>query len=512
MVDRQIEYAKDAGVPWGISESAYNIKDLGANYQYRAFGVPGLGLKRGLGDDLVVAPYASILAASLRPKEAVENLEHLAAEGALGPMGFYESIDYTPDRVPPGNKRGVVVKTYMAHHHAMSLVALNNCLNGNPMQARFHAEPRVQAAELLLQERSPHLVPLDKPPEEHNVHEAPGRTAQALVRRYVTPDTVTPRAHLLSNGSYSVMVTNAGGGYSRWRDLAVTRWREDTTTDCWGSFCYIRDLESGEFWSAGFHPSGREADHFEVTFAPDRAVLRRRDGDRGAHRDHGVAGRRCRDSARVGDQPLARDPRARADELCRGGAGAAGRRSRASRRSAICSSNRCRCPDHDAIICTRRPRAHEPRLFLGHVLAGQGRIGSKIEFETDRERFIGRGQTLRCPAAMMTDAPLSGSTGAVLDPIVSLRVRLRVPAGVTARVSFTTVVAENEDGIRALIEKYHDPQVTARAFALASTHSEIELRHLGITRERKRPSFSALRPELFIGTRGSGRSMPSRAT
>ena len=178
VLSRHIEYAKAAGIPWGISESAYNVQDAGANYQYRAFGVPGIGLKRGLADDLVVAPYACLLAAPLRPQEVIANLEHLASEGALGPMGYYEAIDYTKERLEPGQRRAVV-RTYMAHHQGMSLVALNNCLNDNIMQARFHADPRVQAAELLLQERSPHLVPLDRPPEEHKVEETPGRVVQS---------------------------------------------------------------------------------------------------------------------------------------------------------------------------------------------------------------------------------------------------------------------------------------------------------------------------------------------
>ena len=327
VIDRQIEYAKEMGVPWGISESAYNVQDSWANYQYRAFGVPGLGLKRGLGDDLVIAPYATMLAAQLRPREAIANLEHLTAEGALGPMGFYEAIDYTPERVPPGSATGgVVVKTYMAHHHAMSLLALDNCLNGNPMQQRFHAEPRVQAAELLLQERSPRLVPLDTPPEEHKVDEVPGRTIHSPVRRYVTPHTITPRAHLLSNGSYSVMVTNSGGGYSRWRDLSVTRWREDATTDAWGSFCYVRDVENGEFWSVGFHPVGRETEHYEVTFAPDRAVLRRRDEGIETHTEIAVSPEDDAEIRRVSLTNHSRvSARAGAHQLRRSGARAAGR-------------------------------------------------------------------------------------------------------------------------------------------------------------------------------------------
>ncbi len=482
VIDRQIEYAKALGVPWGISESAYNVQDLGQNYQYRAFGVPGLGLKRGLADDLVVAPYACLLAAPLRPREVVENLERLAEEGALGTFGYYEAIDYTAERLEPGQRKAIV-KTYMAHHAGMSLIALNNCLNGHAMTARFHAEPRVQAAELLLQERSPHLVPLDRPPDDHKVEEAPGRVAQPLVRRYVTPHTVTPRTHLLSNGSYNVMVTNSGSGYSRWRDVAVTRWREDSTVDGWGSFCYVRDLETQAFWSAGFHPTGRESDFYEVTFAPDRAVIRRRDEGIETFEEITVSPEDDAELRRVSLTNHSRVIR----ELELTSYAEVVMAPQGSDLAHPAFSNlfieSTGVPEHDAIICSRRPRSHEPRLYMGHVLAGRGRIGDPVEFETDREKFIGRGGTIQWPAAMAASTPLSGTTGAVLDPIVSLRVRLRVPPGVTARVSFTTVVAENEDGCRALIEKYHDPQVSTRAFALASTHSEIELRHLGVSRE-----------------------------
>ena len=488
VIGRQIEYARAAGTPWGISESAYNVQDAGSNYQYRAFGVPGIGLKRGLADDLVIAPYASVLAAPLRPKEVVANLEHLASEGALGPMGYYEAIDYTKERLEAGQRRAVV-RTYMAHHHGMTLVALDNCLNDNIMQTRFHDDPRVQAAELLLQERSPHLVPLDRPPDEHRVAETPRRIVQPHVRRYVTPHTITPRAHLLSNGSMSVMLTTAGAGYTRWRDIAVTRWREDPTTDGWGTFCYVRDLtgtarEAGSsFWSAGFQPSGREADSYEATFAPDRAIIRRRDGVIETFTEVVVS---PEDDAEIRRISITNHSRTiREIELTSYAEvvlapHAADLAHPAFSNLFIETSS---VPDYDAIMCARRPRGHESRLYMGHVLAGRPHVEDAVEFETDREHFIGRGASVRQPAALTRGEPLSGATGAVLDPIVSLRVRLLVPPGVTARVSFTTVVAEHEDGVRALIEKYHDPQVCGRAFALASTHSDIELRHLGVSRE-----------------------------
>jgi cyclic beta-1,2-glucan synthetase len=481
VVARHIEYAKGFGVPWGISESAYNVQDTGANYQYRAFGVPGIGLKRGLADDLVVAPYASVLAASMRPKEVLQNLEDLASEGALGPMGFYEAVDYTKDRLEAGQRRAVV-KTYMAHHQGMSLVALNNAVNGNIMQARFHSEPRVQAAELLLQERSPHLVPLDRPPDEHKIEEAPGRVVPTLVRRYVTPHTVTPRGHLLSNGSLSVMVTNAGGGYTRWRELAITRWREDSTCDGWGTFCYIRDLETGQFWSSGFQPSGRETDNYEVTFAPDRAVFRRRDEGIEAITEVTVSPEDDAEIRRV--SVTNHSPTIREIELTSYLEVVLAPQAADMAHPAFSNLfvESAAIPETRAVIFARRPRAHEQRFFMGHVLAGRT-LDDTIEFETDREHFIGRGGSPRNPAALLTATPLSGAAGAVLDPIASLRVRLRVPSGVTARVSFTTVVAETEDRVRALVEKYHDPQVSARAFALAKTHSDIELRHLTVSRE-----------------------------
>ncbi len=235
VVQRQIQYGERRGVPWGISESAYNAQDLEGNYQYRAFGVPGLGLKRGLADDLVVAPYASFLAAPLAPDAVLANLDRLRAAGLEGRYGFYEAIDYTIDRLPKDHSGGVALPTYMAHHQGMTLVALDNAINGSPMQHRFHADPRVEAAELLLQERIPHLVPLKNPPIEKAEHIPASRRLPALlVRRYVTPHTLSPRTHFLSNGSYAVMLTNAGGGYSRRQNLAMTRWREDITADCLG--------------------------------------------------------------------------------------------------------------------------------------------------------------------------------------------------------------------------------------------------------------------------------------
>ena len=499
IVQRQIQYGERRGVPWGISESAYLAQDLEGNYQYRAFGVPGLGLKRGLADDLVIAPYASLLAAPLAPEAVLANLEHLRAAGLEGRYGFYEAIDYTSDRVPKDTSGGVPLPTYMAHHQGMTLVALDNAINGSPMQERFHADARVQAAELLLQERIPHLVPLKNPPIEKAEHvpSAP-RMPALLIRRYVTPHTLSPRTHFLSNGSYAVMLTNAGGGYSRRQNLAMTRWREDITTDAWGSFIFVRDLASRDVWSTTYQPTDREPDDYEVTFATDRATWRRVDGDIEVRTEIVVSAEDDVELRRVSVTNHGREARgfdltSYAEVVL-----AAGDADLSHPAFSNLFIETIAVPERDALMCVRRPRSGTDRLYMIHVLSGAGRLGHPTEYETDRARFIGRGGGVARPAALHTTAPLSNTTGPVLDPIVSLRQSVRIPPGGTARIAFTTGFADNETVARQLIEKYHDRRAVARAMALASTHSQIELRHLGLTIEETM-RFQRLSGRLMYG-------------
>ncbi len=500
VVQRQIQYGQRRGVPWGISESAYYAQDLEGNYQYRAFGVPGLGLKRGLGDDLVVAPYASFLAAPIAAAAVLDNVERLRAAGLEGKFGFYEAIDYTVDRLPAQYEgEGIALPTYMAHHQGMILVSIDNAVNGSPMQHRFHADLRVQAAELLLQERIPHLVPLKNPPAEKAEHvPSTRRVAPLRVRRYVTPHTLSPRTHFLSNGSYAVMLTNAGGGYSRRQNLAMTRWREDITTDLWGSFIYLRDLDSGEIWSTTYRPTGREPDDYEVIFAPDRATFRRVDGDIELRTEIVVSPEDDVEVRRVsitnnGHEARRFDLTSYAEVVL-----APGDADLSHPAFSNLFVETMAVPERDALICVRRPRSGTERLHLIHVVSGRGRLGDATEYETDRARFLGRGRGSDRPIALQTSEPLSNTTGPVLDPIVSLRQAVRIPPGGTARLAFSTGFAENEAGARQLIEKYHDRRAVARALALASTHSQIELRHLGLSVEET-IRFQRLSGRLMYG-------------
>ncbi len=289
VVRRQIEYGHQRGVPWGISESGYNATDAQLNYQYRAFGVPGLGLKRGLADDLVIAPYATVMALMVAPEAACRNLERLESDGRLGAYGFYEAIDYTPSRLPRGAS-SVTIRSFMAHHEGMSLLSLAYLLLDRPMQRRFIADPMLRATDLLLQERVPRAAaPVFPHAAEASATRLNTAEGENTMRVFTDPSGPTPEVHLLSNGRYHVMITSAGGGYSRWRDLAVTRWREDATRDCWGSFCYLRDLESGKFWSTAFQPTLTASRRYEAIFTQARAEFRRRDEEIETHTEISVS-------------------------------------------------------------------------------------------------------------------------------------------------------------------------------------------------------------------------------
>ncbi len=481
VVRRQIDYATALGLPWGISESAYNARDLERTYQYSSFGVPGLGLKRGLGQNAVVAPYATALATMVDPRAAVRNLARLADVGALGSYGFYEALDYTPARLPDGASVAIV-RAYMAHHEAMTIVAIADAVLEGAMRTRFHAEPMVQAADLLLQERTPRDVAVArsltaeaKPATTVLEAEAPGS------RRYAGPHTAAPATQLLSNGQYTVMLTAAGAGYSRWRDLAVTRWREDPTCDDRGAWIYLRDVAGGPAWSAGFQPSGAEPDAYDVTFREDRAEFVRRDGTLTTTLDVVVS---AEDAAEVRRISIANSgPRAREIEITSYaelvlGPQAADVAHPAFAKLFVVTES---LAETGVILASRRRRApEEAEIWAAHLAVVDGEAIGPQEIETDRARFLGRGGTAAAPLALSASRPLSGSVGAVLDPVFALRRRVRVAAGGMTRIAFWTMVAPTRAEVLDLADKHRDATAFERAGMLAWTQAQVQLYHAGI--------------------------------
>ncbi|WP_439580303.1 glucoamylase family protein, partial [Elioraea sp.] len=436
IVRRQIDYGATLGVPWGISESAYNARDLEFTYQYSNFGVPSLGLKRGLADSIVVAPYATALAVMVDPQAAARNFERLASAGALGRYGFCEALDYTPSRIQDGTTVAIV-RAFMAHHQGMTIVAIADALLDGAMRARFHAEPMIQATELLLQERTPRDVDVVRPWQAEPRSSARIEEVEApRGRRYASAHDTPPVTHLLSNGRYTVMLTAAGSGFSRWQDIAITRWRADPTCDDWGSYMYLSDVESRAVWSAGFQPSGAEPDDYGVVFHDDRAEFTRRDGtltttmevivsaeDDAEVRRISIAntGSRVREIEVTSYAELALAPQA-ADVA-----------HPAFSKLFVQTEY---LADSGAIAATRRRRAPlEPEVWAAHLAITDGGALGEPEIETDRTRFLGRGGDLRQPAGLSDDRPLPGTVGTVLDPIFALRRRVRVAPGAVVHVT-----------------------------------------------------------------------------
>ncbi len=480
-VARQITYGAERGVPWGVSESGYNARDLEMTYQYSNFGVPGLGLRRGLSEDVVIAPYATGLAAMIDPAAAVRNFRRLAAAGAAGAYGFYEALDYTAPRLPEGTEVAVV-RAYMAHHQGMLLVAIANAVHDGAMRARFHAEPIVQATELLLQERTPRDVAVARPRAEEVRAVGDVRAfVPPVERRFTSPHGAMPRTQLLSNGRYAVMLTAAGSGYSRWRDVAITRWREDVTCDPWGTYVFLRDVDSGECWSAGYQPRGREADRYEVAFSEDRAEIVRRDGTIDTTLRVIVS---PEDDAEVRRVSLTNfGPKSRVIELTSYAEVVLAPPAADVAHPAFSNlSVETECvPELDTLLATRRPRSRgEARIWLAHVAVVDGETVGDLQWETDRARFLGRGRGIQTPAAVVDGQPLSNTVGPVLDPIVSLRRRVRCPSGGTVHVAFSTLVAASRGEAVSLAEKYRDSATFDRAATLAWTQAQVQLHHLGI--------------------------------
>lgn len=482
----QMDYGKRRGIPWGISESAYSAIDAFKIYQYRSFGVPGIGLKRGLEDDLVVSPYSTALALVIDAPSAVKNLRRMAQlsrKSLLSTYGYFESMDFTRQAEPSG-ERGVIVYAYFAHHQGMSIIAMNNLLNNFIMTYRFHEDPRINGVESLLYERIPMTAPSKSKGFKRDIPSARLLPFSPVPIMGVvdTPESVTPKINLLSNGTYSLMVTNAGGGYSQWRDIDITRWRADSTCDSWGSFCYIKDIQTGFCWSNAFHPIQNRGSQYSTSFKADKAEFTRKDYQIETVTEIVVS---PEDNAEVRLITLANlSTKVRHLELTSYLELALA--PHASDRAHPCFNKMFieteALTESSSILAFRRLRSPEEMPIVAtHTVAMSRPAIGEIQYETDRMKFIGRGNTLRRPAAIGGD--LSGTTGTVLDPIFSLRRRVILEPGSRVQIAFVTTIADNKATALSLVEKYKDLSASHRAIELAWTYAQLELRHLRIHQE-----------------------------
>jgi cyclic beta-1,2-glucan synthetase len=480
----QIAYGRKRRVPWGISECAFTDLDINKTYQYKAFGVPELGLKREGEEELVVAPYAGLLAVGIAPKKTVKNLKRLAALGLLDEYGFYEAIDFARQASREGG-RGVIVRAYMSHHQSMGFLSLNNFLHNNPVQRHFHLDPRVRAFEPLLQESIPlhtsrYLSARQKTPSSDNVEEI-----IPSISKFDSPHTGTPRTQLLGNGRYSLMLTNTGGGYSQWGGFEITRWRSDPTRDPWGTFCYIREAEGDRLWSATYQPTAGRVESYSAGFATDRAVFQRLDNGIETETEIVVS---SEDDVEIRRTTFVnRTMRKRYLEFSSYIELSLAPHKEDLQHPAF---NKLfihteAVPEHEALIAYRRPRGEaDLPVFAAHRFTPDKAEEGALRFETDRRAFIGRGRTLERPGSLFSEP--RGGQGFVLDPVFSLRRTIVLGPGERTQISLVLAAGETREGVLALMDKYGDPHAIDRAMDFAWASAQLELRLLRIQPDEAR--------------------------
>ncbi|MFA6808514.1 MAG: glucoamylase family protein, partial [Eubacteriales bacterium] len=482
IVKIQKNYTKKYKIPWGISESGFYAFDTQNNYQYKAFGVPGLGLKRGLTKDMVISPYSSFMTLTIDYNNSIENLR-MMKKGFNGIFGLYEAIDYTLARVPFKEKFGIV-KSYMAHHHGMSLIALNNVLFNNLMQKRFHSEPIIKSVELLLQEQ----IPLKEYTINPQIIEAETKKIVSNYSRrtdenpavYTELNTLLPRTSYLSNRDYSVMLTLSGSGYSKFNDIYISRWREDATVESFGTYLYLQNLNSGNVWSATYKPCSTKGDDYKVTCYPNMTNYYRKDGNIVTQTEIFISPENPVEIRKVSLTNLSQYYRD--IEL--------------TSYFEVVLDNLLADSSHQAfsklfiktdyvnntLLAYRRPRqSRKIEYYLMHTVAVDGEQLGDIEYETDRTRFIGRNRTLSNPKALDVNQPLSNSKGAVLDPIMSLRVRVKLKPGKITNIYFITGIGASREESINLAEKYRSFYHINQVRKLAWSQNLMELNNLDIT-------------------------------
>ncbi|HXC60980.1 MAG TPA: glucoamylase family protein [Steroidobacteraceae bacterium] len=502
VVERQQSYGRSLGIPWGVSESAYNARDIELTYQYSNFGVPGLGLKRGLSENVVIAPYATGLASMVDPLGAHENYALLARMGGQGRHGFYEALDFTRSRLPEGEDVAVV-RSFMAHHQGMTIVATANALHAGRMRSRFHREPMIMASELLLQERTPRDVMVAHPRAEEvgaTAHEA--RDDVETLRRLTPSATGPPVTHLLSNGRYAVMLTATGGGYSRWRDLAITRWHEDTTREDCGHFLFVRDSQNGSLWSATARPVQSEAAERHVVFGEDHAEFTHRDASLTTTTEIIVSGEHNGEVRRIsltnnGWRSREIEVTSYAELVLT--TPAADSAHPAFAKMFVQTEH---VAEFSALIATRRTRAPgEQPVWAAHFVVLEADVTADAQYETSRARFVGRGRNIESAQALSGGQRLSNTVGTVLDPIFSVRQTLRIAPGKVARVAFWTMVAGSREELLALVDAHHDRNAFDRARTLAWTQAQVQLRHLGVDTQEAADFQRLAAPLLYADRR-----------
>ena len=493
---QQMKYAKEVGIPWGISESQYYRFDLNSNYQYKAFGVPKIRLQPVRKNSLVVAPYATMLALDIAEEECMENLKRLKELGAFGVYGFYESVDFNlPNSVELTPY--CIVKSYMAHHQGMNLAAIDNYLNRGVLRERFHAEMMIKASEVLLEEkRRSYLISIARQGYTIKIGN-PLFKEDSYSNRYVSIAGVnSPVVNYLSNGKYSLMITSDGDGFSKYEDRMLYRWRSDIYANT-GNYIYIKDVKQGKLWSAAYHPTKTEPDDYQVIFCPHQAQFKRRDGDISSDMivsldaDHNLEIRKVTFTNHGNEEKLLEVTSylevvddAYLAEL-----------SHPAFNKLFLESEYLE--EQEIFLTKRRRKRDDDNPYVMHLVRTGTKLCKKLEYENDRKRFIGRNNTLEDPDSVVNSIAFFNHSGFCNDPIMSLRAQFYIGAGETACISFITGVCGSKEEAIKIAEELNVSYRINDILEKFRLQNNLELKYLEITRTQLNAFQDLISPVFY---------------
>ncbi len=482
VLQAQIDYGNSKNKPWGVSESGYYFFDLDLNYQYKACGIPNIGFKRGLINDYVVSPYSTYLALNFDKEACFSNLNILRAEGAEGPYGLYEAIDYTQERLNQ-NEDKKIVKSYMAHHMGMSLLSINNFMNNNIMQERFHSNPIVKTGELLLEEKLPYKILMVKELKEKEKQKIDIKSKEVgPIGVYDEKYNAIPNCHLISNKNYHVMITNNGFTYSKYQDKMITRFRNHTDQRYFGYTFYFKDTDDNRVWSVGSEPVLDTPKKYEVIYSLNKAEIIREDSDIDTHMEMWIS---AEDNVEMRKITLMNKKSTPVNIEITSYAELAMTEQNADL-SHPAFNNLFISTEYDketeSLIAVKKPReSSEQELYVFKTFSTASSEYSSTQFETNRSTFVGRGRNLSNPIAL--EKFLDNTEGVVLEPILSLRNGVRIEGHQKIQITYSMGVAENRSEINKLINKYKNPSIVKEQLELSEIQAQVEMSYLDVETE-----------------------------
>lgn len=476
LIMSQKEYNKKLKIPWGISESAFNLKDLNNNYQYKAFGIPWLGLKRGLADEIVVAPYASMMAIIDEPIEVLKNLKQLEKLGMYNKYGFYESIDYTPTRLRK-NETKAIVKTYMAHHQGLILLSINNLMNNNIVQKRFVQNPEIEAVDILLQERMPENIIITKE-EKEKVEKIKYIDYENATQREITKiNTKLNNVNVIGNDKYTIIMDQKGNGYSKYNNILINRYKY-TDDEEQGIFFFFKNIKTKRIWTSNYMNYLSKADKYVMCFTPDMNKITRQDGNIETITKISVAPTEPVEIRRIelvnhGIEDETIEITSFLEPLI----------SEKEQDYAHRAFNKLFLEYEiieDTILIRRKSRdKSKSDMFLAVNLYAENEIIGETEFEVDKEKFYGR-EAIGLPKTVESSIPLGRNIGLTTEPIVAIKNTVKIKANEKVAFNLIMCVSESKEKVIELINKFTNSETIKRNIELAKVKVEAESRYLNI--------------------------------